>query len=358
MLGANGLFVDGCQVFPAQTESSPTTIPLPNNSEIEIHKKRFVFTYPPKDLRSLAINIDTPARTTTNNSGNTARKRTLRLSMIQSAEVFSPRPSTDPSVNLKVLQSPLKPRSVSPVKPSSVSRLREAKEEEQTDEEIVLVDGDYPRVVEDDRDLVILEDIPYTPPPQVTPPPSKSHTLISAFPLAPNASRPQTPRRGSSRPSLHKAVLIRSAQRAIMQSEQRTDNIIMAADDGDTTEEEEEVKKATMNVSTSGEDSESGEEYDSSSGEEEEEEEEEGEQEQKPVSRWRKSLEMIGGLFRSSVTPEQEDAGGRVEGQDDEEKVVSLNQLFMIYMANFFYLRKMRMRKKLCIQLTKTKTWF
>ena len=334
MLGANGLFVDGCQVFPAQTESSPTTIPLPNNSEIEIHKKRFVFTYPPKDLRSPAINIDTPARTTTNNSGNPARKRTLRLSMIQSAEVFSPRPSTDPSVNLKVLQSPLKPRSVSPVKPSSVSRLREAKEKEQNDEEIVLVDGNHPRVVEDDRDLVILEDIPYTPPPpQVTPPSSKSHPLISAFPLTPNASRPQTPRRGSSRPSLHKAVLIRSAQRAIMQSEQRTDNIIMAADDGDTTEEEEEVKKATMNVSTSGEDSESGEEYDSSSGEEEEEEEE-GEQDQKPVSRWRKSLEMIGGLFRSSVTPEQEDAGGRAEGRDDEEKVVSLNQLLVIYMAN------------------------
>ena len=107
-----------------------------------------------------------------------------------------------------------------------------------------------------------------------------------------------------------------------MQAEQRTDNIIMTPDDGDTTEEEEEVLKATMNNSNSGDDSESDEEYDSSS---EEEEEEEGKQEQKPVSRWRKSLEMIGGLFRSGVTPEQEDAEG--EGQDDEKVVLSTNSL-------------------------------
>ena len=303
------------------------TIPLTNNSEIEIHKKRFVFTYPPKDFRSLAINVDTPARTITTDSGNkntTARKRTLRLSMIQSAEVFSPRPSTDPSVNLKVLQSPLKPRSVSPVKPSLTSRLREAKEEEQN-EEIVLVDGNHPRVVEDDKDLVILEDIPYTPPPhQVTPLSPKPRSIIPTFPSTPNAPPFQTPRRSLSRPSLHKAVLIRSAQRAIMQAEQRTNNIIMTPDDGDTTEEEEEVLKATMNISNSGDDSESGEEYDSSS-EEEEEEEEEGEQEQKPVSRWRKSLEMIGGLFRSGVTPEQEDAEG--EGRDDEKVVLPINSL-------------------------------
>lgn len=244
--------------------------------------------------------------------------------MIQSAEVFSPRPSADPSVNLKVLQSPLKPRPVSPVKPSLLSRLREAKEDEENEEEIVLVDGNHPRVVEEEKDLVILEDVPYAPPsPQVTPPSPQSRSLISSFPTTPNVPPPQTPRRGLSRPSLHKAVLIRSAQRAIMQAELRTgNNTIMAADDGDTTEEEEEVKEAAMNVSsTSGEDSESGEEYDSS------DEEEESEQNQKPVSRWRKSLEMIGGLFRSSATPEQEDT----EGQDREEKVTSFNELFMTY---------------------------
>jgi hypothetical protein len=36
----------------------PTTIPVSNNCEIEIHKKRFIFSYPPKQLRSPLFNID------------------------------------------------------------------------------------------------------------------------------------------------------------------------------------------------------------------------------------------------------------------------------------------------------------
>jgi hypothetical protein len=64
VLGTNGLFVDRCKVYPSSTTASPsagpTTIPLMNNSEIEIHNKRFRFTYPPKELR--AALLATPSR--------------------------------------------------------------------------------------------------------------------------------------------------------------------------------------------------------------------------------------------------------------------------------------------------------
>jgi hypothetical protein len=60
VLGTNGVVIDGCRVFPSTSASAPTTIPLTNNSEIEIHSKRFRFTYPPKELR--AALLATPAR--------------------------------------------------------------------------------------------------------------------------------------------------------------------------------------------------------------------------------------------------------------------------------------------------------
>ncbi|KAK7453178.1 hypothetical protein VKT23_011860 [Stygiomarasmius scandens] len=75
VLGAAGLTVDGCQVFPNDT------IPLTNNTEFEIHGKRFKFTYPPKELRAKLY--ASPAK---------PNNRALRLSMINSAQVFSPRP--------------------------------------------------------------------------------------------------------------------------------------------------------------------------------------------------------------------------------------------------------------------------
>jgi hypothetical protein len=63
VLGTNGLLVDGCKVYANTSPShvaNPTTIPLSNNSEFEIHSKRFRFTYPPKELR--AALMATPAR--------------------------------------------------------------------------------------------------------------------------------------------------------------------------------------------------------------------------------------------------------------------------------------------------------
>ncbi|KAF9254775.1 hypothetical protein L218DRAFT_951290 [Marasmius fiardii PR-910] len=161
------------------------------------------------------------------------RKRTLRLSMIQSAEVFTPRPSADPMENLRVLQSPLrsyrspsKTPSPSPVigrslfgngtltTPSPHSDLGA----------VTLVDGNNPRVVEEDQDLVILEDV-------VVPPTIPSNSTLPASPakagykpapppvlsLQVPPAPPVTPRR--SRPTLHQAVLIRSAQRAAIKAE-------------------------------------------------------------------------------------------------------------------------------------------
>ncbi|KAG2069408.1 hypothetical protein BDR04DRAFT_690888 [Suillus decipiens] len=38
------LSIDGCPVFSSTNASLPTTIPVSNNYEIEIHKKRFIFS--------------------------------------------------------------------------------------------------------------------------------------------------------------------------------------------------------------------------------------------------------------------------------------------------------------------------
>lgn len=84
-------------------------------------------------------------------------------------------------------------------------------QDEDEEDQIVLVDGDHPKVVEDDRDLVILEDVPTTMPLVKRPP--------SNYP-------PKTPpRRKSMGKSLHRAVLIRSAQRAVMRAEEEEEEM-------------------------------------------------------------------------------------------------------------------------------------
>ncbi|KAF8961373.1 hypothetical protein BDZ97DRAFT_1664243, partial [Flammula alnicola] len=91
-----------CQIV-FEDGKQQTIIPLSNNSEFEIHNKRFRFAYPPKEVRKALL--ATPAREF---SFSSIHKRALRLSMIHSAQVFSPRPSKDPRENLRILQSPLK----------------------------------------------------------------------------------------------------------------------------------------------------------------------------------------------------------------------------------------------------------
>ncbi|KAL5520891.1 hypothetical protein ACEPAF_2894 [Sanghuangporus sanghuang] len=185
VFGGSGVIVDDCPVYPIKSAilgepSTTVTVPLPNGSIFEIHKKRFMFNYPPKALRP---QLFTPA---------TMRRKSIRMSLVQSAQVFSPAPSPRPRENLRVLQSPLKLPS--------------------TDAPVRLVDGDHPRVYEEEQDLVILEDIErqlngYHPNRVIPSSPMRLQTLPPI-----RQGLPQTPRRRS-QPSLHRAVLIRSAQR-------------------------------------------------------------------------------------------------------------------------------------------------
>jgi len=85
VLGESGLLVDDCKVFP-NSSSSPTTIPLMNNSEIMIHGKRFKFAYPPKELRETLL--ATPART------SRVTLKTCRLMYMRVNRSIPPRPQT------------------------------------------------------------------------------------------------------------------------------------------------------------------------------------------------------------------------------------------------------------------------
>lgn len=195
---------DGFPLFP--TAVGPTTVPLANNTVIEIHHKRFIFTYPPKDLR--AIILATPEA---DRNGN--RRKTLRMSMIASAMVFTPRPSQDPRENLRTLQSPLRPNYSSPLKPIH---------SEEPEEDIVLVETNHPSVVQDDEDnLVILESVQ-------APIPLQSPRRFVQF--TPQPHQYQTPRRDP-RNSLHRAVLIRSAQRTAVKVEIQLEEEEMEVED-------------------------------------------------------------------------------------------------------------------------------
>ncbi|TFY75764.1 hypothetical protein EWM64_g8247 [Hericium alpestre] len=113
VLGTHGVHIDNCPVFPSSSASGSehaTTVPLANNSHIEIHKKRFRFEYPPKPIRAALLATPSPQKV-----GANGNRRALRMSMIQSAQVFSPAPSPDPRTNLRILQTPIKPLS-SPLK--------------------------------------------------------------------------------------------------------------------------------------------------------------------------------------------------------------------------------------------------
>ena len=252
VLGTNGVLLDDEPLFPAAaTAPGPTTVPLQNSAVLEIHKKRFRFTYPPKHLRPALLN--TPTRATPATPGGAgSRPRALRLSMIASAHVFTPRPSRDPQENLRVLQTPLRA-------PFARSAGEENEEEE---EEIVLVQSDTPRVVEEDRDLVILDEVEPIPAPALSLP--LPALVVPQYPATP-VRRP--------RPSLHRAVLIRSAQRAAIQREMQLEEEL------DAEEVEETIDAIAEDV----------------------EEEEDGargtsaqEQRAQPSS-WRKSLDMVKG---------------------------------------------------------------
>ncbi|KAG6844641.1 hypothetical protein H0H87_005154 [Tephrocybe sp. NHM501043] len=344
VLGDSGVRVDGCAVFP---EGEERTVPLSNGSEFEIHGKRFRFSYPPKEMREALYASPVP-------------RRAPRLSLIQSMQVFHPRPSPDPRENLRILKSPMKNafkgtggRGLStPLRtalfakyqyhsPAKAAVLVPQEEDEEVEEEdnIVLVDGNHPRVVEDDKDLVILEDVDVMPQQQPQPQP---HVVVPSQPLlvAPQPQRqsqqaPRTPSKPRSQ-SLHRAVLIRSAQRAVLKAER-----------DEREKEEEEMEEMEVLDAVAGleqdddqreDDRENGYEQEdedvemediqvplapASDSEEENEEERESRkqkrQQQKQKLGWRKSLERLWPFRSSSPSKEEEEE----EEKEEEEAFAS-----------------------------------
>ncbi|CUA71771.1 Muscle M-line assembly protein unc-89 [Rhizoctonia solani] len=163
--GLNGVIVDGCHIGrnpDADDESSETTIPIMNNSQIELYRKRFIFEYPSKELRIKAMAEPMTVRP----------KRTLRLSMIQSAQVFTPsKPTADASTPkhrrrrsetlAEQLQSPIKP--FSPARPTPLSNMgHETLTADDEEREVTLVGPGGAQsvvVLEEEKDLVVVEAI-------------------------------------------------------------------------------------------------------------------------------------------------------------------------------------------------------
>ncbi len=216
--------------------------------------------------------------------------------MIQSAQVFTPRPDPDPRVNLRVLQTPIRLNS-SPLKHAHHT-FKQEQDDQQDGEDgtpIRLVEGNRPQVVEEEQDLVILEEVDA---PETSAQPQATQHVQSpvhapqagaapGFPLAPShqSQQFQTPRRRLARPSLHRAVLIRSAQRAAMRFEM----------------EEEEEREVEEHVTPIEEQMEVDEEYEGDQDavieEFNEEAGEDTEPDSKPIFGWRKSLDA----FKSSL---------------------------------------------------------
>ncbi|KAG9090736.1 hypothetical protein FRC06_000896 [Ceratobasidium sp. 370] len=161
--GLNGVIVDGCHIArnpDADGESSETTIPIMNNSQIEIYRKRFVFEYPSKELRAKA-RVE-PA--------TVKPRRTLRLSMIQSAQVFTPSKPSDAQTPkshrrrrsetlAEQLQSPIKP--FSPARPTAAATMgHETLSAADEEREVTLVGARGAQsvvVLEEEKDLVVVE---------------------------------------------------------------------------------------------------------------------------------------------------------------------------------------------------------
>lgn len=161
--GQNGVTVDGTHYMPSKDELSPTTVPLTNGSEFLIYKRRFVFQYPPKEQRATLLATPRPKS-----------RKSLRMSMVNSAQVWTPNPRAKPEENLEMLRSPVK-----------------AFEDQQP---ITMLEGEPVYVQDDGEDLIVVEKVDAPEPLQPKPPTSPR--------------KPQTP-------SLHRAVLQRNAQRSL-----------------------------------------------------------------------------------------------------------------------------------------------
>lgn len=254
------------------------------------------------------------------------------MSMIHSAQVFTPRgqPSSDPLTNLRVLQSPIKQLVPSPRKPSALKNTH-FPEQDEVEEEIVLVESNTPHVVQEEKDLVILERVdvpaPFPPTPLVRRP-------------RPSVNMYQTPNRRT-RPSLHRAVLIRSVQRAVMAREEEQEEREVV--DEIVGEEEVDECENHNNEDEHDDDNDRPAEDDREASEDEHSLDSDTDETTPQPSTWRKSLDAmrsrVGWPFRSSSTaPEEDDEdNGQDEGDDDEDEVdlPFLNMLFSTNRSNF-----------------------
>lgn len=246
-----------------------------------------------------------------------------RLSVITASRVFYPAPSPVPLENLRILQSPLKPyagvvRQPSPLRGRGAQATVEEDDEDVEDEEVILVEGDRPRVVQEDKDLVIFEEVSLQSSISADASTPRASTTSPKH-IAPQAVREtlQTPPRKKAGPrgSLHRAVLIRTAQRV-------QQDVV----------EEMEVEESMLHVEDPSDES------DILADEEEDDEDEEGDVleeayervnddedvDQQKKSGWRKSLELVWPFGRKSQEPEE-----HVE-QDETQPQVCENERVMI----------------------------
>jgi hypothetical protein len=185
-------------------------------------------------------------------------------------------------------------RSVSPLKfghasadpgDKKVEQLEEESEGQPEDQEVILVHTNHPRVVEEDKDLVILEDVP------LVIGSSSPNTGTFAPPAQPQSQQaqlapPVTPRRKSlGGTALHRAVLIRSAQRAVWKAERER------MEEEEEREEEMEVLDSVVDEQVSDEGDEDEDVEMRSVSDDDSDDGEKEDKQQKPL--WRKSLEKI-----------------------------------------------------------------
>lgn len=64
--GSEGVYVDGSWIYPESpsgaSDQPEAIVPLSNDSEFEIHNKRFRFTYPPREARAAIMATPAPGK--------------------------------------------------------------------------------------------------------------------------------------------------------------------------------------------------------------------------------------------------------------------------------------------------------
>ncbi|KIJ43908.1 hypothetical protein M422DRAFT_30724 [Sphaerobolus stellatus SS14] len=329
--GTNGVKVDGCEVKPPTVQGAfPTTVPLTNGSEIEIHKKRFRFEYPPKEMRPALL--ATPR--------HIKSRRSLRMSMIRSAQVFTPRSSAD-ITPIRSRRGSIKDNAdwealKSPIRVSSSGN---------DDREMMLLEGtgDDAVVVEEEKDLIILEhvdepehaEVPSTPsrPPRAPRTPgravafalpssssSSARSSVAEEPVRVVQKPPQTPNRRKSVSSLHRAVVLRSAQRVHLER-QRQRQLQRYEDE----QEEEEVELAVSPERELGPFQLENEDNDQEDGDEESDEEDAGSgsptrSSPGPLGVIRAGINMVKRLTIDRIKPEEVPLPQDDENSEDDEE--------------------------------------